>query len=59
VAPERTVSGGKAVLKEAAKESFVLRERNEAIAYVARRKDAILPAQAARAAAIVSDRDHR
>ena len=53
------MSGGKAVLKEAAKESFVLRERNEAIAYVARRKDAILPAQAARAAAIVSDRDHR
>src|SRR5208282_5772092 len=50
-----TSAAGKTILKKPAEERFIVRERHHAIANVARRKDAILAAQPARTAAIVSD----
>src|SRR5579862_3348916 len=45
----------KSVLKQAAKQSFILRERDHAVANVARREYAVLAAQPARASAIIGD----
>lgn len=59
VVATKTAAHVKPVLKQAAQESFVFRERHHAVADVARGKDAILPAQAAGASAIVGDGDNR
>ena len=59
VVAAETASGLESILKEAAEESFVLGERDQAIANVAGRKNAIFAAQAARAAAVVGDGDNR
>src|SRR5579864_135445 len=51
------MAGMKAILKQSPQQSFVLRECNHAVANVAGRKDTILSAQTAGAAAIVGDCD--
>ena len=47
------------ILEEAAEESFVLAERDHAIANVARRQDAIFAAEAAGTAAVIGNGDNR
>ena len=57
IVADEAAAGVKAILKEAAEQGFVLRERDHAVANVAGRKDAIFAAQAAGAAAVVGDGD--
>src|SRR2546421_4953459 len=47
----------KTILKQAAEQCFILRKSHHAVADVAGREDAVLPAQAAGAAAVIGDRD--
>ena len=57
IVADESAAGVEAVLKEAAEEGFIFRKRHHAIANVAGRKDAILAAQAAGAAAVIGDGD--
>jgi len=45
------------ILEKAGKKGLVFRKRHHAIANVTRRKDAVLPTQAAGAAPVIGDRD--
>jgi hypothetical protein len=57
IVADETASGVETVLKQAAEKSFVFGKRDHAVADVARRKNAVLAAQAAGAAAVVGDGD--
>src|SRR5438876_5233188 len=48
----------KTILKQAAEQRFILRESDHAVANVAGREDAVLAAQAARAATVIGDSDN-
>ena len=55
----KAAAGGETILEKFAEQVLVLRERDHAVAYVTRRKNAILASQAAGAAAVVRHGDHR
>ena len=57
IVADEAAAGVKAILEEAAEQSFVLRERDHAVANVAGRQDAVFAAQAAGTAAVVGDGD--
>src|ERR1700674_3956254 len=59
VVADQAASGMKAILKEAAEESFVFRKGDHAVADVTWRKNAVFPAEAAGASAVIGDRDDR
>ena len=57
IVADQAAAGMKAVLEEPAEQRFILRKRDHAVANVAGRKNAILAAQAAGAAAVIGDGD--
>jgi len=59
VMTDESAPGVKTVLKKAAEKSFIFRKGDHTVADVAGRKDAILAAQAAGAAAVIGDGDDR
>src|SRR6267378_1602469 len=57
IVADEAAAGMEAVLKQASEKGFIFRKSHHAIADVAGREDAVLPAQAAGAAAVIGDRD--
>jgi len=57
IVADEAAAGMEAVLKQAAEEGFIFRKGHHAVADVAGREEAVLPAQAAGAAAVIGDRD--
>ena len=57
IVADEAAAGVEAVLKQAAEEGFIFRKSHHAVADVAGREDAVLPAQAAGAAAVIGDGD--
>jgi hypothetical protein len=55
IVADEAASSVKAILKKAAKKSFIFRECHHAIANVARRKDTVLAAKAAGATSVIGD----
>src|SRR6266550_4419564 len=57
IVTDEAAAGMETVLKEASEKSFIFRKSHHAVADVAGREDAVLPAQAAGAAAVIGDGD--
>ena len=57
IVADEAAASVEAVLKQASEKSFIFRKSHHAVADVAGREDAVLPAQAAGAAAVIGDRD--